>query len=100
MNSNELYPVIFRNQRYNLTFEFVKELLKISEYCGSDISLIIKTKNRGEIIGTIKEFEGYNPLMPADVYIPIEFKIETDEGIELVNFLEVESIDIYISTIS
>lgn len=93
MNSSDYYPIQFRNQVYNLKLEQVKELLKISEYNGSNIPLIINTKGSGKIIGTVIEFQGYNPLMPADVYIPIMFKLETSEGIKEINFLEVKSIE-------
>jgi len=95
MNSTkDYYPIPFENQMYYLKNEQVVVLLKISQYCGSNIQLIIYTKNSGVIIGTVKEFQGYNPLMPADVYIPIVFKIETNDNIKEINFLEVESIEI------
>lgn len=92
MNSVDYYPIPFKDQVYFLKLEQVNELLKISEYYGSNIPLIFNTKKGGEIIGTIKEFQGHNPLMPADVYIPIVFKIQTKEGVKEINFLEVESI--------
>jgi Na+-transporting NADH:ubiquinone oxidoreductase subunit NqrA len=94
MNSTDYYSIPFRNQVHLLKVELVKELLKISEYNGSDIPLIIKTKNSGEIIGTVKEFQGYNPMGVEDIYIPIVFKIETNEVVKEINFLEVESIKI------
>jgi hypothetical protein len=94
MSSTDYYPIPFRNQVYILRLEQVKELLKISEYNGSNIPLIINTKESGEIIGIVIEFQGHNPLMPADVCIPIIFKLETNDGIKEINFLEVESIEI------
>lgn len=94
MSSNEYYPVPFKGQMYQLRLEQVKELLKISEYSGSNIPLMINTKENGEIIGTVIEFQGHNPLMPADVYIPTIFKLKTNTGIKEINFLEIESIEI------
>jgi hypothetical protein len=94
MSFDENYPIPFRNQVYILRLEQVKELLKISTYKGSNIELIIKIKDGKEIIGTVKEFNGYNPLSPADVYIPIVFWIETTMGLKELNFLEVDAIEI------
>lgn len=94
MNSSDYYSIPFENQVYLLKIEQVKELLKISEYSGSEIPLTINTKENGEITGTVIEFDGYNPLMPADIYIPIIFKLKTDAGIKEIIFLEVESIEI------
>ena len=94
MNTKDLYPIPFDNQVYFLSFEQVNELLKISKYSGSDIKLFIKLNNNREVIGTVLDFKGHNPLSPADVYIPVVFRIKTSEKIEELTFLEVESIEV------
>lgn len=94
MNTKDLYWIPFGNQVYSLTFEQVNELLKISEFSNSDIKLKIRLKNNRELIGTVFDFDGYNPLSPADIYIPIVFKIKTSEKTEELTFLEVESIKV------
>lgn len=94
MNTKDLYPIPFDNQVYFLSFEQVNELLKISKYCNSDINLTIKLKDNREVIGTVLEFKGHNPLSPADIYIPFAFKIKTSEKTEELTFLQVESIEV------
>lgn len=94
MNTKDHYPIPYCNKVYFLSCEEVDELLKISEYCNSDIKLKIKLRNNRELIGTVFDYDGYNPLAPADEYIPIVFKIKTSEKIEELTFLEVKTIEI------
>lgn len=94
MDYDKNYPVRFKNQLYFLRLEQVKELLKISEYNGSNIKVTICTKEGEEVTGFVKDFKGQNPLYPADVHIPIVFHIETNQGLKELNFLEVNSIEV------
>ncbi len=94
MNADDFFKIPFKNQVYKLPFDQVEDLLKISEYKGLDIEVIIKTNDNKEIIGTVQDFHGYNPLHPADIDIPIVFKIKTSVEIIEINFLEVKSIEV------
>jgi hypothetical protein len=94
MDYDKNYPIPFKNQMYFLRLEQVKELLKISEYNGSNIEVTICTKEGEEVTGFVKDFKGHNPLSPADIYIPIVFHIDTSHGLRELNFLEVDSIEI------
>ncbi|HCE59207.1 MAG TPA: hypothetical protein DER09_15570 [Prolixibacteraceae bacterium] len=94
MNYDKNYPIPFKNQMYFLRLDQVKKLLKISEYNGSNIEVTICTKEGGEVTGFVKDFKGHYLLSPAEVYIPIVFHIDTNDGIREFNFLEVDSIEI------
>lgn len=94
MGTQELYHIRFNNHVYNLGDTQVNELLKIRESRDSETEIIIKLKNTNEVIGTVIDLEGFNPLSPFDVYIPVFFRIRTSEKIIELNFLEVESIEL------
>jgi len=102
MNSTVTFIVRFENKSYILNNSQVDELVKISKYCyGKEppkhfrpIELTITLKNKQVITGYIIDYDGYNPLNPYDVNIPLRFTIKNgDNEISLI-FLEVEKIEI------
>jgi hypothetical protein len=94
MTNNEYFSIPYEGQIYNLKLEQVKELLKISEHNDTDVEIVIITHDGLSTVGTVQSFSGYNPLVPADVYIPINFKIKTNKEIKEISFLEVKAIEI------
>lgn len=102
MNSVVTFIVKFENKSYTLNHDQVDELLKISKYCYpleppkgySPIELTITLKNKQVITGYILNYDGFNPLYPYDVNIPLRFTIKQGDKETSITFLEVEKIDV------
>lgn len=102
MNSDADYIVEFENKLYSLTKKQVDELLIISKYCYlyelpkglCPINLAIRLNNKEIVTGYIIEFEGFNPLSPNDVFIPVRFTIKHNDEERSLTFLDIESIDV------
>ncbi len=88
------YLIIYNGFPYNLNKNKVKELLKISECKESGQTIKVKWLDGRVAIGQIIDFKGYNPLMPADVYVPIEWRLRSEGKIIEINFREIQTIDI------
>ena len=73
MNANEIFPVIFDNNKYFLRLEQVEQLLLISQSCDFGTELIIKSKDGKEIKGQVVNFYGYNPLAPYEFIYQYHF---------------------------
>lgn len=88
-NQNEFYSLTFNDKVYNVNFERVDKLLEISKYKGLEIKLTFKLNRDIEVTGLIIDFESIHKLVPFDEFIPLVFKLKTQNGIVEINFTEI-----------
>ena len=96
MGEKETYPVEYNGHIYNLNRKKVNRLINIGEYKGLNVEISFILKDKTVIKGKIIDFEEYKSLDPADINIPITFKILVDDKQQItISFLDIETTEIH-----
>lgn len=84
------YNIPLGNKKYCLSDKSVDKLIQIKEQSEKQIETTIELKNGEVITGEIVKIEGYNPLVPYDEFIPLEFQINYQNSIRKILFTEIK----------
>lgn len=91
----ETYPIEYQGITYNLKKEQVRKLLEIGEFKGLDTIVKIELKNKDEKRVKIIDYSTDNPLHPADIQIPVEFKtIDEENNTIIIPAIEIDTFGI------